>query len=106
MPADTPPFTVQLNLHRMRPSFLFSALLAGAALAFSAAPARAQVTINIGRPAPPPVVVVREVHPVKYKHKKHRHHYRAQPVMLVPAQPVYYGPKGGHRGRGHGHGRH
>ncbi|AYA37851.1 hypothetical protein D3Y59_12840 [Hymenobacter oligotrophus] len=72
-------------------------------MAFSAAPARAQVTINIGRPAP---VVVREVDPVKYKYKKHRYYSRPRPVMLVPAQPVYYGPKGGHRSRGHGHGRH
>jgi hypothetical protein len=89
----------------MRPSFLLTALLAGAALAFSAAPARAQVTINIGRPAPPPVVVLREAHPVKYKHKK-RHYYQPQPVLLVPAKGGYYAPHGKHNGRGRGHGRH
>ncbi|MCC3156219.1 hypothetical protein LJ737_03170 [Hymenobacter sp. 15J16-1T3B] len=94
----------------MRHSLLLAPLLVGAALAFSATPARAQVTINIGTPPPPPVVVVREVHPVKVKYKKHhRHYYQPRPVMLVPAQPVYYVPAGhpgrGH-GRGHGHGRH
>ncbi|MBX0291716.1 hypothetical protein K3G63_14795 [Hymenobacter sp. HSC-4F20] len=90
----------------------FAALLAGAALLLDAAPAQAQVTINIGRPAPPPpVVVVREARPAK--HWKHRrHYYQPRPVMLVPAQPVYYAPRGyGHgskhgHGRGHGHGRH
>ncbi|GAB2944249.1 hypothetical protein GCM10027048_06240 [Hymenobacter coalescens] len=94
----------------MRPSFLLTALLLGAALAFGASPARAQVTINIGRPAPPPqVIVVREAHPAKHKHKKkhyYRHHYQARPVLLVPAQPVYYAPHGKHHGRGRGHGRH
>ncbi|RSK43747.1 hypothetical protein [Hymenobacter rigui] len=90
--------------------FLPAALLTAAALVF-AAPARAQVIINVGRPAPPPpVVVVREYHqPRKWKAPK-RYYYQPRPVMLVPAQPVYYAPRGyghGHgRGHGHGHGRH
>ncbi|MBT9392958.1 hypothetical protein KLP40_07275 [Hymenobacter sp. NST-14] len=93
----------------------FAAFLLFMALLLGAAPARAQVIINVGRPAPPPVVVVREAHyPKKYKGHKHRY-YRPQPVVVVPARrayyapaPVYYAPRGkGHgHGGGHGHGRH
>jgi hypothetical protein len=76
-------------------------LLTIAALAFDAAPAQAQVNINIGRPAPQ-VVVVREVRPVKkYKAPK----YKKGTVLLVPAAgPVYYESRG--HGRGKGKGRH
>lgn len=95
----------------MLKAFPFAAFLAGAALVLRAAPAQAQVTINIGRPAPPPVVVVREARPAKHW-KPRRHYYQPRPVLLVPAQPgyyaprgAYYGPRHGH-GRGHGHGRH
>lgn len=88
----------------MLKSFLAAAGLTVAALALSPTSAHAQVTINIGRPAPQ-YVVVREAHPVKkYKYKAPKHYYRpAGPVMLVPARPVYYAPSG--HGHGHGHGK-
>ncbi|RSK31250.1 hypothetical protein EI290_14365 [Hymenobacter metallilatus] len=85
----------------------FAAFLVVAALLLQAAPARAQVIINVGRPAPPPVVVVRETRYPK-KWKGHKHYYQPRPVLLVPAQPVYYAPRGYHgskHGHGHGHGK-
>ncbi|UPL48933.1 hypothetical protein [Hymenobacter sublimis] len=82
----------------MMKSFLAAALLTLAALALSPTSAQAQVSINIGRPAPQ-YVVVHEARPVKkYKAPK----YKKGTVLLVPAGPAYYAPRGGH---GHGHGR-
>ena len=92
----------------MLKSLLVAAGLTVAALALSSTSAHAQVTINIGRPAPQ-YVVVREARPVKkYKHKapKHKYYRPAGPVMLVPAGPAYYAPRGNGHGRGHGKGRH
>jgi hypothetical protein len=89
----------------MRSSLLVAAGLTVAALALGTTSAQAQVTINIGRPAPQ-YVVVREARPVKkYKAPK----YKKGAVLLVPARRVYYAPHGhgrhGH-GRGRGKGRH
>ncbi|WP_303309814.1 hypothetical protein [Hymenobacter sp. BT730] len=85
--------------------FFLTAFLVVSLLALSATPANAQVTINIGRPAPPPVIVVREAHhPKKWKGPK-RHYYQARPVMVVPARPVYYAPSGAYYGGGRGHGK-
>ena len=82
-------------------SFFAAASLTVAAFAFSTAPAHAQVTINIGRPAPQ-YVVVHEVHTVKkYKAPK----CKKGAVMLVPARPVYYVPREHGHGHGHGHGK-
>ncbi|GAA3945590.1 hypothetical protein [Hymenobacter algoricola] len=79
----------------MLKAFPAAALLTLAALALSATPARAQININIGPPAPR-YVVVHEARPVKkYKAPK----YKKGTVLLVPAGPAYY------YGRGHGHGR-
>jgi len=83
--------------------FLAAASLTLAALALGSAPAHAQqININIGQPAPPPrYVVVHEVQPVRvYRAPKHKSH----PVMLVPAGPAYYAPRGNGHGHGHGHG--
>ena len=92
----------------MRNALSAAALLTLAALALTATPARAQININIGPPAPQ-YVVVREVRPAK-KWKAPKHHKGA--VLLVPAGPGYYAPRGpvyyaprGY-GRGKGHGRH
>jgi hypothetical protein len=82
----------------MPKAFPAAALLTLGALAWSAAPARAQININIGTPAPQ-YVVVHEVHPVK---KPKGPKYKKGTVLLVPAGPVYYAP----RGRGRGHGKH
>lgn len=83
---------------------LVASFVTVAALGLSAAPASAQVTINIGRPAPQ-YVVVREARPVK-KYKAPKHYYRStRPVLLVPAAPGYYTPRRSH-GHGHGKGRH
>ncbi|ALD22264.1 MULTISPECIES: hypothetical protein [unclassified Hymenobacter] len=85
--------------------FSLAAFLVAAILGLSATPASAQVTINIGRPAPPPVIVVREVHhPKKAKGPKH-YYYQPRPVMVVPARPVYYAPRGAYYGGGRGHGK-
>ncbi|TGE09479.1 hypothetical protein [Hymenobacter fodinae] len=92
----------------MLKSFLAAAGLTITAVVLSATAAQAQVTINIGRPAPQ-YVVVREARPVKVKkYKAPKYYYQPRPVMLVPAGPAYYGPPGhGHgHGRGRGHGRH
>ncbi|QJX46644.1 hypothetical protein HMJ29_06710 [Hymenobacter taeanensis] len=91
----------------MMKGFLAAAGLTVAALALSPTSAHAQVTINIGRPAPQ-YVVVREARPVKkYKYKAPKHYYRpAGPVLLVPAGPAYYGPPGHGHGHGRGKGRH
>ena len=88
----------------------FAVFLTLMALLLGAAPAEAQVIINVGRPAPPPpVVIVREAHyPKKYK-GHHRRYYQPRPVVVVPARPVYYAPAPVYyapRGYGHGHGRH
>lgn len=85
--------------------FFTAAFVLVAALALDTTPAQAQININIGQPAPPQYVVVREVRTVKkYKAPKPK-----GAVLLVPAQPVYLVPQGyGHgkgRGHGHGHGR-
>lgn len=91
----------------MLKSLLAAAGLTVAALALSPTSAHAQVTINIGRPAPQ-YVVVREAHPVKVKKNKAPKHYYSQPrpVLLVPAGPAYYGPPGHGHGHGRGKGRH
>jgi hypothetical protein len=91
----------------MLKSLLAAAGLTVAALVLAPSSAHAQVTINIGRPAPQ-YVVVHEARPVKVKkYKAPKHYYRpAGPVMLVPAGPAYYGPPGHGHGRGRGHGRH
>ncbi|SHI39073.1 hypothetical protein SAMN02745146_0738 [Hymenobacter daecheongensis DSM 21074] len=84
----------------MLKAFPAAVLLTVAALGLSAAPAHAQININIGRPAPQ-YVVVRETRPVKkYKAPK----YKKGAVLLVPAGPVYYEPRG--HGHGRGRGRH
>ncbi|UOQ66151.1 hypothetical protein [Hymenobacter volaticus] len=81
-------------------SLLKAAGLAVAILALGTTSAHAQVTINIGTPAPR-YVVVEKAHPVKRKHPK----YKSGAVMLVPAGPAYYAPRG-NNGRGRGKGRH
>ncbi|RYU81000.1 hypothetical protein [Hymenobacter persicinus] len=79
-----------------------AACLTVAALALSATPARAQININIGPPAPQ-YVVVREARPVKkWKGPK----YRKGAVLLVPAGPAYYYDRGHGHGHGRGRGRH
>ncbi|MDF7812602.1 hypothetical protein [Hymenobacter sp. YC55] len=81
-------------------SLLATAALTVAALALGSTSAHAQVTINIGTPAPR-YVVVEKAHPVKHRHPK----YKSGAVMLVPAGPAYYAPRG-NNGRGRGRGRH
>ncbi|GAB3239249.1 hypothetical protein GCM10027346_32340 [Hymenobacter seoulensis] len=85
----------------MLTSFLTAAGLTVAALVLSATSAQAQVNINIGTPAPR-YVVVEKAHPVKARHPK----YKKGTVLLVPARPVYYAPKGHGHGHGRGKGRH
>jgi len=82
-------------------AFFAAPLLTVAALALGSAPAHAQqININIGQPAPQ-YVVVREARPVRvYKAPKHK----KGTVVLVPAGPAYYAPRG--NGHGHGKGRH
>lgn len=90
----------------MLKSLLAAAGLTVAALALSPTSAHAQVTINIGQPAPQ-YVVVREARPVKVKkYKAPKYYYQPRPVLLVPARPVYYGPPGHGHGHGRGKGRH
>ena len=81
---------------------LLTTLLTLSGLALAAAPAQAQININVGAPAPRYVVVREAHHPKKYKGPKY---HKGGTVLLVPAGPVYYAPRGYGRGKGHGHGR-
>lgn len=81
--------------------FITATFGVAAALALQATPAKAQININIGQPAPQ-YVVVHEVRSVKkYKAPKQK----KGTVLLVPAQPVYVVPRGHGHGHGHGHGK-